>query len=285
MDRPCQVLTIAGSDSGAGAGIQADLKAIAANGGYGLVAITAVTAQNTREVAASLPLPAEIVRQQIDAVCSDFDVAATKTGMLATAEIVAVVAEALANRGLPNLVVDPVMISTSGFSLLEEAAVEALRARLLPLARICTPNRPEAEALSGVRIASLADAREAARRIQELGPRAVLVKGGHLDDREAVDLLLDGDEVRTFRAARVVGRGAHGTGCTLSAALATWLGRGEPLARAVDLAKRFVTEALRGGLAVGHGHRPTNPFFFLRGRDWTHFTAGPTGGGQGETSC
>lgn len=283
--QPCQVLTIAGSDSGAGAGIEADLKAIHANGGYALVALTAVTAQNTRAVATVLPLPADIVRGQIDAIFADFEIAAAKTGMLANAEIVALVAEALGDRGLTNLVVDPVMISSSGFALLEEPAVAALRTRLLPLARVCTPNRFEAEALSGVRIASLADARDAARRIQELGPRAVLVKGGHLDEREAVDLLLEGDEVRTFRAERIGGRGTHGTGCTLSAALATWLGRGEPLPRAVELAKRFVTEAIRHGLPVGHGHQPTNPFFFLEGRDWTHFTTGPAGGGQGEVSC
>lgn len=285
MGHPCQVLTIAGSDSGAGAGIQADLKAIHANGGYGLVALTAVTAQNTREVAAALPLPADLVRRQIEVVFDDFDIAAVKTGMLANARIVAMVAETLAERGRTSLVVDPVMVSTSGFALLEEEAVTALRTRLLPLARVCTPNRLEAEALSGARITSLAGARDAARRIQALGPRAVLVKGGHLDGPEAVDLLLDGDEVHTFRAARTEGRAVHGAGCTLSAALATWLGRGEPLARAVELAKLFVTEAIRHGPAVGHGNRPTDPLFFLKGRDWTHFTPGAAGGGQGDRGC
>lgn len=285
LRQTCQVLTIAGSDSCAGAGIQADLKAIHANGGYGLVALTAVTAQNTRAVTASLPLPVEIVRGQIDAVFADCEIAAVKTGMLATAPIVAAVADELGRRGVETLVVDPVMISTSGFALLEADAVEALRTRLLPLARVCTPNRLEAEALSGRPIASLADAGEAARRIRDLGPRAVLVKGGHLDAGEAIDLLLDGDDVLTFRAERIRGRGTHGTGCTLSAALATWLGRGESLARAVDLAKRFVTEAIRHGVPVGGGHQPTDPFFFLAGRDWTHFADDTTGRAQGGDAC
>lgn len=283
--QPHQVLTIAGSDSGAGAGIQADLKTIHANGGYGLVAITAVTAQNTRAVESSLPLPPEIVRRQLAAVFGDFDVSAVKTGMLATAEIVAAVAADLAGRRVANLVVDPVMISTSGFALLDDAAVATLRTRLLPLARVCTPNRHEAEALSGVRIANLADAREAARRIREQGARAVLVKGGHFDDRQVVDLLLDGDEVATFAAERIDRRSTHGTGCVLSAALATWLARGETLPRAVELAKRFVTEAIRHGLAVGQGHGPTDPFFYLRGRDWTHFVAAAAGGPEMGGSC
>ncbi len=282
---PCQVLTIAGSDSGAGAGIQADLKAIHANGGYALVALTAVTAQNTRAVEASLALPPEIVSRQIAAVFDDFDVAAVKTGMLATAGIVAAVASDLADRGVGNVVVDPVMISTSGFALLDDEAVAVLRARLLPLARVCTPNRHEAEALSGVRITSLAEAGEAARRIRDLGARAVLVKGGHGDDRQAVDLLLDGDEVVTLAAERIDSRSTHGTGCVLSAALATWLARGEALPRAVELAKRFVTEAIRHGLAVGRGHGPTDPFFHLRGRDWTRFVAAPSGGPEVGGSC
>jgi hydroxymethylpyrimidine/phosphomethylpyrimidine kinase len=283
--RPCQVLTIAGSDSGAGAGIQADLKAIHANGGYGLVALTAVTAQNTRAVEASFCLPADFVRRQMAAVFADFEVAAVKTGMLATAGIVEAVAAELTGRGVVNLVVDPVMISTSGYPLLEDAAVAVLRLKLLPLARVCTPNRHEAEALSGVRIASLADAREAALRIQGHGPRAVLVKGGHFDDRQVIDLLLDGDQVATFAAERLDRRSTHGTGCVLSAALATWLARGEELARAVALAKRFVTEAIRHGLDLGQGHGPTDPFFHLRGRDWTHFIEAPARGPEVEGPC
>ncbi len=266
---PPQVLTIAGSDSGGGAGIEADLKAIHANGGYALVAITSVTAQNTRAVTAAHDLPAEIVARQIQTVYDDFEVAAVKTGMLSSAAIVAIVADELERRGGERLVVDPVMISTSGYALLDPAAVETVRTRLLPLARVCTPNRMEAEALSGLTIGSIEEARAAAARIQELGPRAVLIKGGHLRADEAVDLLLDGDRWETFSAPLLETRTTHGTGCVLSAALATRLALGESLAQAVAVAKRFVTEAIAHGLPLGAGHGPTDPFFYMRGRDWT----------------
>jgi hydroxymethylpyrimidine/phosphomethylpyrimidine kinase len=281
---PPQVLTVAGSDSGGGAGLQADLKAIHANGAYALVAVTAVTAQHTRGVLAVEPLPAEVITAQIDAVFGDFSVGAVKTGMLGSRAAAEAVAAALARHGAPQLVVDPVMASTSGTPLIEPDALEVLRAGLLPLARVCTPNRREAEVLAGRRIATLDDAREAALRIRDLGPRAVLLKGGHLGDREAIDLLVEGEEIRTFAAPRVPGPAIHGTGCTLAAALATRLARGESLPVAVEGAKRFVTEAIRHATPVGRGHPAADPFFFLAGRDWTAFAAGErprSGGGKG----
>lgn len=271
---PRQVLTIAGSDSGAGAGIEADLKSIHANGGYGLVVLTSVTAQNTKEVASSFDLPLEIIRAQIAAVFDDFDVAAAKTGMLSSAEITGVVAEELSHRGVRQLVVDPAIISTSGFPLLDESAVDVVRKRLLPLARVCTPNRLEAEVLSGMKISGLEDAQAAARKIQDLGARAVVVKGGHMDAARATDLLMDGDEVHLYDSEWIDTRSTHGTGCTLSAAVATWLARGVELPEAVSRAKRFITLAIRHGLKIGHGHPPTDPFFFLKARDWTAFTGG-----------
>jgi hydroxymethylpyrimidine kinase/phosphomethylpyrimidine kinase len=272
--KPAVVLSIAGSDSGSGAGVEADLKSIHANGAYAVVVLTSVTAQNTRGVTAAFDLPAGIVRAQLDAVCGDFEIGAVKTGMLSNVEIAGLVAGELERRGLTQLVVDPVMISKSGFSLLKPDAAQVLRQRILPLARVCTPNRHEAEALSGMTLLTAADAERAAARIRALGPRAVLIKGGHLDGPEAVDLLLDGDELHRFAGPRIETRSTHGTGCTFSAAIAAWLARGHALPQAVALAKDFITRAIRGGLEIGAGHPPTDPFFFLRGRDWTAFTGG-----------
>ncbi|MCK4305620.1 MAG: bifunctional hydroxymethylpyrimidine kinase/phosphomethylpyrimidine kinase [Candidatus Eisenbacteria sp.] len=268
---PKQILVIGGSDSGSGAGVEADLKSIHANGGYALVAITSVTAQNTREVVSALELPAEIIQAQIAAVCADFEVAAVKTGMLGSREIVIAVATELAKCGDAPLVIDPVMISTSGFPLLAQSAIDALREHLLPSARLCTPNRHEAEALSGLKIGGLQDVEVAARRIRDLGPCAVLVKGGHIEGERAVDLLLDGDEVHIYESERIEKRNTHGTGCTMSAAIATWLARGAQLPEAVSRAKQFITLAIRHALEVGQGDRPTDPFFFLQGRDWSAF--------------
>jgi hydroxymethylpyrimidine kinase/phosphomethylpyrimidine kinase/thiamine-phosphate diphosphorylase len=255
------VLTVAGSDSSGGAGIQADLKAIAACGGYGASVVTALTAQNTTGVRAAEPVAAGMVRAQLAAVFDDLDVRAVKTGMLATAELVETVARVLAERRPPVCVCDPVMVAKSGDSLLAADAVEALRRRMLPLATLLTPNAPETEVLSGRRVRTLDDAVGAARALVALGPEAVLVKGGHLAGPRAVDVLVTRDGIRFFEAERLSARHTHGTGCTYAAAIATHLAHGRPLVEAVLRAKRFVTEAIRHGLEVGHGIGPTNPFW------------------------
>jgi hydroxymethylpyrimidine/phosphomethylpyrimidine kinase len=254
-------LTIAGSDSGGGAGIQADLKTFAAHGVYGTSAITAVTAQNTVGVTGVVALSTDIITLQIEAVAGDIGADAVKTGMLATAAIVEAVAAAIDTLELPSVVVDPVMIAKSGDRLLEDDAVAAIRAELLRRALVVTPNIPEAEILAGMTIASQADAREAARRILAFGPGAVLVKGGHLDGPEVVDLLYDGREFHEFRGPRIDSRNTHGTGCTFSAALAANLALGRPLRDAVDRSKSYVANAIRHGLAIGHGHGPLDHFW------------------------
>ena len=252
-DRPrtC-VLTIAGSDSGGGAGIQADLKAFAAHGVHGLSAIAAVTAQNTRTVTSVHPVPVRELERQIDAVFDDFPIAAVKLGMLGNAATVRCVARALAARRPAIVVLDPVMIATSGASLLEPAAVRALRDDLLPLATVVTPNVPEAEALTGRRIASAAALQDAAAALRDLTDAAVLLKGGHLTRGPVVDLLLDDAGVLRITHERLR-LSAHGTGCTLASALAARLGRGEPLRTAVRGAVRFVQGALRHGYRPGRG--------------------------------
>lgn len=258
------VLTIAGSDSSAGAGIQADLKAISANGGYGACVITAVTAQNTRAVTAAAEVDLELIRAQIDAVFDDLPVAATKTGMLSSAGIIEAVAKALRDYRPPHYVLDPVMISKTGFPLLQPEAVAALRRELLPLATLVTPNVHEAQALTGLPVRRLAEAEAAGRRLVEAGAAAVLVKGGHLEEAPATDVLVTRDEVRVFSGEHVDARHTHGTGCTYSAAIATQLAHGRTLVEAIVRAKTYVTEAIRGGLPVGQGVGPTDHFFFLR---------------------
>lgn len=257
--RPAQILTIAGTDSGGGAGVAADLKTIHAMGGYGLLAITSVTAQNTREVRTRHALPAALIRDQITALAEDFSIAAVKTGMLASAEIVEVVAEQLARWDLGPIVIDPVLCSSSGAPLLDSSGLMVLKRDLLPRARLCTPNRAEAETLSGLEIRDSKDAEKAARAIQALGPQAVLIKGGHFASPCASDLLLDGDRVHRFESPWVEGPSPHGTGCLLSAAIATALGQGEDLFHAVSRAKRLVTSAIAGALAVGGGDPVVNP--------------------------
>ena len=254
-------LTIAGSDSGGGAGIQADLKTFAAHGVYGTSAIVAVTAQNTLGVTSFLALPADLIIAQIEAVASDIGADAVKTGMLATAAIVEAVAAAIDDLELPRVVVDPVMIAKSGDRLLEDEAVSAMRAELLRRAFVVTPNVPEAEVLAGIPVRSVADMREAARRIHKLGPGAVIVKGGHLDTPDVVDLLFDGHSFTEFRGPRVQSRNSHGTGCTFAAALAANLALGQPLPEATRLAKEYVVGAIRHGLAIGHGHGPMDHFW------------------------
>jgi hydroxymethylpyrimidine/phosphomethylpyrimidine kinase len=254
-------LTIAGSDSGGGAGIQADLKTFAALGVYGTSAITAVTAQNTVGVTASIALEADFVTAQIEAVAGDITIHATKIGMLANAAIVEAVVAAIEELELPLVVVDPVMIAKSGDRLLDEDGVLAIRGELLSLARVVTPNLPEAEALSGRRIQSLADARDAARTIRKMGARAVIIKGGHGTSSEVVDLLLDGEAIYEFRTTRIDTRNTHGTGCTFASAVAAHLAHGRTLAEAAERAQRYVAGAIAHGLSIGHGHGPLNHFW------------------------
>jgi hydroxymethylpyrimidine/phosphomethylpyrimidine kinase len=258
-----RALTIAGSDSSGGAGIQADLKTFTVLRVYGMSAVTAVTAQNTRGVSGIHALPPSFVRQQIEAVATDIGVDAAKTGMLANRAIIGAVARAVRELGIEPLVVDPVMVAESGAALLEEEARAALRDEMLPLATLVTPNAPEAAALLEMPVETLADLHEAARRLVALGARAALVKGGHLAGAEAVDVLHAAGRVREFRSARVSTRHTHGTGCILAAAITAGLARRLPLEEAADEAKRFVTTALRAGLALGRGNGPANPLAWL----------------------
>jgi len=257
-------LTIAGSDSGGGAGIQADLKTFAALGVYGTSAIAAVTAQNTERVTGVHLLPPAFVVQQIDAVASDIAIDAVKTGMLGTAAIVDAVAGALERWSLPRVVVDPVMIAKSGDRLISEDAVEAVRKRLLPLATVITPNRLEAEALLGAGVKTREDAAEAARTLVARGARAAVVKGGHFDEPEVVDLLFDGFAFHEFRHTRQDTRNTHGTGCTFASAIAACLARGAELPAAVQEASDYVAGAIAHGLAIGRGHGPLDHFWALR---------------------
>jgi len=259
-----QVLTIAGSDSGGGAGIQADIKAMSANGVFAMSAITAITAQNTEEVTDVFELPVSIIAAQIDAVFDDFDVAAVKTGMLSSAEIVRVVAKLLKPQNVTNLVVDPVMIAKSGHPLLKPDAIEALIKELIPLALVVTPNIHEAQQLSGVEIKTLSDARQAAKVIRKMGCRHVLIKGGHLLADRATDLLYDGRFFEVFKGEFINTPHTHGTGCTYASAIAAHLALGKPLSQAVKAAKAYTTEAIRHALAIGHGKGPTNHFYFLK---------------------
>lgn len=256
--------TIAGSDSGGGAGIQADIKAMQANRVFAASIITAITAQNTRAVVDAVDLPTHIIDAQIDAVYSDLSVAATKTGMLSSADIIRTVAAKVRQRQIAPLVVDPVMISKSGYALLREDAVETLKTELFPLATLITPNAHEARALVGFEIDSLRAAEQAARQLRDYGPNYVLVKGGHIDHgHEAVDVLFDGTDFHYFRAERLETPHTHGTGDTYASAIAANLAHGFPMHQAIEAAKRYVTEAIRHGLAIGHGQGPTHHFFYL----------------------
>ena len=263
MPRP-RALTIAGSDSGGGAGIQADLKTFSALGVFGMTAITAVTVQNTLGVSGYEALSPHTVAEQIRAVVTDIGVDAAKTGMLASREIVEAVADAVAETGVPNLVVDPVFVSKHGHALLAEDAVDALRTRILPLATLVTPNLPEASALAGFPVRTAEDMARAAEAILALGPRAVLVKGGHLEgSTSANDLLVDAGRSEWILGERLDTPHTHGTGCTLSAAIAGHLARGDELADAVRAGKRFVTEAIRHALALGGGIGPVDQLWSI----------------------
>jgi hydroxymethylpyrimidine/phosphomethylpyrimidine kinase len=254
-------LTIAGSDSGGGAGIQADLKTFAALGVHGTSAVTAITAQNTLGVTDILELPPALVAAQIDAVMLDIGAAAAKTGMLSSAEIIEVVAHAITHFDIRNLVVDPVMVAKGGARLLRDDAVDALRRRLLPLAAVVTPNLPEAEVLLGRPIRTLDERRQAARDLVALGARAAVVKGGHADDAQAIDHYFDGTELVELQSPRIATANTHGSGCVFSAAIAADLAKGSDSLAAVLLAKEFITSAIERSLEVGRGHGPVNPMF------------------------
>lgn len=253
-----RALTIAGSDSGGGAGIQADLKTFFALGCHGMSALTAITAQNTTGVTGIHTVPPNFVAAQIDAVATDIGVDAAKTGMLATAEIIEAVAGALRGHGINRLVVDPVFVSKGGDSLLMPDAVAALRTHMLPLAEIVTPNLHEAGGLLGGRIETIDEMKEAARSLRSLGPRAVLVKGGHLSGERAVDVMFDGTDMIEIDGPRFDTTDTHGTGCTLAAAIAARLAHGDELEPAVRFAKRFVGNAIERGLRIGKGYGPVN---------------------------
>ena len=261
-----QVLTIAGSDSGGGAGIQADIKAMSANGVFAMSVITAITAQNTEEVTDVFEVPPPVIASQIDAVFDDFEVAAVKTGMLSSTAIVETVAKMLQPQQVEKLVVDPVMISKSGHSLLKSDAIEAVKKQLFPLALLVTPNVHEAQQLSGIKITSLAEARRAAKVIHSFGCKHVLIKGGHLLAERATDLLYDGRFFNVFKGEFINTPHTHGTGCTFASAIAAHLALESSVVDAVHAAKAYVTEAIRHGLAIGHGAGPTNHFYFLAQR-------------------
>jgi len=254
-----RALTIAGSDSGGGAGIQQDLKTFQAFGVWGMSAITAVTVQNTIGVSGFVEMAPETVAAQIEAVASDIGIDAAKTGMLASAGIVDAVARAVRYAEIDRLVVDPVFISKHGDPLLRADAVDALRSLILPAALIVTPNAHEAAELAGTPVTTRAQQLDAARAILALGPRAVLVKGGHVDGRDALDALATADGVVEIAGPRVDSPNTHGTGCMLSAAITAGLAKGLPLEDAVREAKRFVTGAIEHSLAIGKGIGPVNP--------------------------
>jgi len=251
-------LTIAGSDSGGGAGIQADLKTFSALGVYGMSVLTSITAQNTIGVQGVHDLPPDFVGLQIDSVMQDIGADAVKTGMLSNAQIIKIVSKKIREYQVRNLVIDPVMIAKGGDRLLREDAVKELKEDLIPLAMVITPNFSEAEVLSGLRIQNIEDMKEAAREIYKLGAKNVLVKGGHLLSEEAIDLLYNGQTFSEFKAERIDTKNTHGTGCTLSSAIAAELAKGKKIEEAVDIAKKYITLAIKHSLDLGHGHGPLN---------------------------
>lgn len=257
---PPNALTVAGIDPSGGAGIYADLKTFSALGAYGTGVVAALTAQNTQAVTGVHGVPPEFVRLQLDTLFADVAIVTAKIGMLGTAPIARAVAEGLAaplsGGGLAHLVVDPVMVAKSGDRLLDDDAVHAVRRSLLPVSRVVTPNVPEAEVLTGMSIRTPDDLQEAARRLAHMGPGAALVKGGHLDGAEVIDVLCEGGDIHVFSGPRISGPYTHGTGCTLAAAIAAGLARGRSLRDAVADARRYVADAMRHGIDVGRGHRP-----------------------------
>ena len=253
-----RALSIAGSDSGGGAGIQADLKTFSAFGVFGMTAITAVTAQNTLGVAGIVEIPPEVVGQQIDAVATDIGVDAAKTGMLSSAPIIEIVADRIRHHRIERLVIDPVMIAKSGAPLLRPMAVDALLRDLLPLALVLTPNLHEARALTGREIRTVREMEDAARALSARGPRYVVLKGGHLEGG-ALDVVFDGARFEHLEAPRIPTPHTHGTGCVFSAAITAGLARGDGVRAAIRAAKTFITRAIEEALPLGGGHGPANP--------------------------
>jgi hydroxymethylpyrimidine/phosphomethylpyrimidine kinase len=259
-----RALTIAGSDSGGGAGIQADLKTFQMMEVYGTSVLTAITAQNTLGVHGIYDLPIEAIGSQIDAVMSDIGAHAAKTGMLSRAEVIELVADKVEEYRINQLVVDPVMVAKGGASLLADEAKSAMRTRLLPLAAVVTPNVPEAEALTGQSITTIEHMKEAARRIVDgFGARAAVVKGGHMEGKPT-DVLYDGSGFEYYQAERFETRHTHGTGCTFSAVITAELAKGRPLQESVGIAKAFITAAIRDELGIGAGHGPTNHWAYRK---------------------
>ncbi|MDI6686996.1 MAG: bifunctional hydroxymethylpyrimidine kinase/phosphomethylpyrimidine kinase, partial [Desulfobacterales bacterium] len=260
-----RILTIAGSDSGGGAGIQADLKTIAVLGGFGMSVITALTAQNTLGVQGIYDIPENFVEKQFDSVATDIGIDTAKTGMLANSRIIKKIAEKIRQYKIAILVVDPVMVAKGGALLIEDEARQSLIEELLPLAFVITPNIPEAEVLSKIKISSVDDMKKSAKIILGLGAKNVVVKGGHLAG-DAIDILYDGKRFHEFISERIDTQNTHGTGCTYSAAIATFLAKGEKgkeekyILEAVKKAKEYITDALRFSLSLGRGHGPTNHF-------------------------
>jgi len=260
-----RVLTIAGSDSGGGAGIQADLKTFAAIGCYGMSVVTALTAQNTQGVTGIHPVPPQFAVEQMEAVFTDIGADAVKIGMLFSAELIEAVTTTLKDQRARNIVLDPVMVAQSGDKLLQDEAIQAIREQLMPLADVVTPNLPEAEVLLGRKIDSFEEMKQAAIELARLGGRSILVKGGHLDAGQSTDLLYLAEEDRfvILEAQRIDSRNNHGTGCTLSSAVAAYLSKGSSIEDAVRQAKTYIQNAIRAGAAyrIGHGHGPVHHFF------------------------
>ncbi|MDY6821111.1 MAG: bifunctional hydroxymethylpyrimidine kinase/phosphomethylpyrimidine kinase [Deferribacterota bacterium] len=260
-----QALTIATSDSGGGAGVQADLKSFAANNVYGTSIIVALTAQNTREVKSIYPLSKQFIQDQFDVIFSDFTINAVKIGMLYSASIIGVVVENLLKYKAKNIVVDPVMLSKSGAKLLEDSAVYTLREELFKIADLITPNIEEATYLSGVKIQSIDDMKKASKIIKNMGPRGVLIKGGHLEGEEAIDLLFYNNDFSFFKSQKISTKNTHGTGCTYSSAIAANLAKGKDIVNAVESAKTYTFNAIKYAkdLYIGNGFGPLNHFYFL----------------------
>ena len=261
----CKVLTIAGSDSGGGAGIQADLKTFSAIGCYGMSVITALTAQNTLGVKGIHAVPPAFAVQQIEAVFTDMGADAVKIGMLYSAELIEAVARALKKHGARKIVLDPVMVAQSGDKLLQDDAIEAIKAHLMPLADVVTPNLPEASVLCGRQLKQWSDIESAAETLAQHGSRSILIKGGHGDENKSTDLLFIARESRFVRleAARIKTDNNHGTGCTLSSAIASYMAKGNDIEKSVQMAKEFINHAITAGAAykIGHGHGPVHHFF------------------------
>jgi hydroxymethylpyrimidine/phosphomethylpyrimidine kinase len=258
-----KALTIAGSDSGGGAGIQADLKTFQELGVFGMSALTAVTAQNTKGVQGVYPMTAEAVSAQIQSIGEDLRPDAVKTGMLFSADIIESVSNEIVRYGWKNVVIDPVMIAKGGASLLQNEAILAMKKHLIPLSLVITPNIPEAEVLTDIRIRSLEDKREAAKKLHHLGAKNVIIKGGHDEAKDiAADLLFDGESFSEFKSSRIQTANTHGTGCTYSAAITAGLADGLSVPEAVDRAKKFIQAAIENDLGIGSGHGPTNHWAF-----------------------